>query len=231
MAPLLLNTPTIVLQHPHEAKRKLQTVALLDLCLDKSCFALVRGRGTSSLRQAALWDDAVVRDGRKPLLLFPRDGAMRLGELRESVRTGTRYCIVALDGTWKEANDLLRRSSADLDGMASVDIGAAPGSEPLQGLFAARKPPQEGFVSTIEAVAYALGALEADASAGTAVTESLLRPMIRMAQQQCDLTAQHGRQVHRVDKPGYRPHLVDDVRRAARALGVVDDVHGVAVAG
>ena len=215
--PLRFSTPVVVVQHPHEAKRKLQTASLLECCVEPASFSVVQGRSMNCLLQSKFWEQAVTRDGRTPLLLFPRDGAMRLDEVQESLVAGSRFCVVVIDGTWKEAAAMLRKTSTGgLASMAALDIGQASGSA-RQGLFAARMPPREGFVSTLEAVAYTVGALEPDPAAGASISAALLRPMLRMAQQQLELTAQHGHQVHRPEKANYRPQLFSDVQHAAEA--------------
>ncbi|KAL1520101.1 hypothetical protein AB1Y20_023574 [Prymnesium parvum] len=215
--PVLLRTPVLLLQHPHEARRRLQTAALLELCLDSHSLAVVRGRSLGCLIRSGAWAERVVGEARTPLLLFPRVGAIQPSELAPAGSAGAEYCLVVIDGTWKEVNEMLRKSSAELEGLACIDVAAACGLASRRGLYAARKPPQDGFFSTLEAVAYAVGVLES-AEAAAAIVPTLLRPMVRMAQQQLELTVQHGFQVHRTLKSGYRPNMVDDVNRAAAAL-------------
>ena len=72
---------------------------------------------------------------------------MGLDELRASVEAGARYCLVAVDGTWREASEMLRRGDGRLiSQMRSLDISKGEGAQ-RQGLFAARKPPRDGCVS------------------------------------------------------------------------------------
>ena len=184
--PLVLSTPIVLLQHPHEAKRKLQTAALLELCINPQWCKLYRCRSIGPVLASPFWIDAVEHQGRTPLLLFPREGAMGLSELQASLESGARYCLVVLDGTWREANELLRNSGGRLSGVRTLDIGE--GGQ-RQGLFAARKPPRDGCVSTLEAVAYTMETLEPDPVTAEKNVAALLRPMLRMAQQQVELTS------------------------------------------
>ena len=74
--------------------RLLQTAALLQLCIDPQRCQLFRGRGMGNAVSSALSVNTVERQGRTPLLLYPRQDAMGLPELRESVKSGARYCLI-----------------------------------------------------------------------------------------------------------------------------------------
>jgi hypothetical protein len=83
-----------------------------------------------------------------------------------------------------------------------------------RGLFSVRRPKQDGFLSTLEAVAYALDALER-----APVSPLLLPPMLRVCLQEEEFALRRGGGLkHRPDAPGYRADLMDDVRAAAAVL-------------
>ena len=207
---LRLSTPVVVLQHPREAKRKVQTAPLLELCVEPECLAVVRGRSPSALASSSVWT-AAMSDGRTPLLLYPRAGAMRPAELTAAVAAGERFVLLALDGNWQEASRLLANDrDGPLTRMRALDIGCPD----ARGLFAARKPPKDGCFSTVEAVAFAL-----DSAERQPVSSALIRPMLRVVQQHLALASEHGGLVHRPEKPGYRTDLEAEVRPEGRQRG------------
>jgi DTW domain-containing protein YfiP len=141
---------------------------------------------------------------------------MNVAQLRKRVSNGERFFLVALDGTWDEAKDMLRPNQKLRD--AEYDHLALDPVTP--GLFAGcRKPLTTSCVSTLEAVALALQALE-PASSGEAIVQALMRPMLRMVDYQIMLTG--SRQRHRPERPGYLPGLTEAATSAAaHALGPI----------
>jgi hypothetical protein len=89
----------------------------------------------------------------------------------------------------------------------SLDVGK------YKGLFSIRRPKQDGFLCTLEAVAYAL-----DVTESKQVSPVLLRPMLRVCMQEEAFALQRGGVRHRPDAPGYRACLMQDVRAAAAAV-------------
>ena len=102
-------------------------------------------------------------------------------------------------------------------------IAATPvtlGEAAASGVFAIRKPPAEGCLSTLEAVARALDELEPPPAAGLPpLSSALLRPMLRVVEIQASLQK---RQVHRPGRPGYRPQLAEEVAGAMQSLQLGD---------
>ena len=119
--------------------------------------------------------------------------------------------LVALEGGYN-----LTSISRSACAVMRVLLGEAAAS----GVFAIRKPPAEGCLSTLEAVARALDELEPPAAGQPPLSSALLRPMLRVVEIQASLQR---RQVHRPGRPGYRPQLTEEVAGAMRALQVVDD--------
>ena len=131
------------------------------------------------------------------MLLWPEPGAEHIGD----VPNESRFVLIVVDGTWKEAAEMRKRAGA---ACLTVHVG-----DGVTGLFAARKPPADGCLSSIEAAAVALDLLE-PSSAG-AVLAALRRPMLRVVEMQAALAK---RVVHRPERPGYRPNLEEEVREA-----------------
>ena len=213
-------TPLLLLQHRREATRKLNSGALLQLAVSPTRLATVVARSIHSARQSSAWARYVEGEGRTPLLLYPCASALSVADVRERMRAGRDYFLIAIDGTWTEAKEILFSHSsinAEKDmvlpeclALTPADLAGHPGP-----LFAGcRKPRGPSSLCTLEAVALALGALESGA-AGASLTSALLRPMLRMVGHQIALTA--GREVHRTERPGYMLGLTETAAKAAAA--------------
>ena len=216
--PLSVSTPIVLWQHPLEAKRALQTGSILRLSLAEENFEIVCGRSFGCLSRSPLWQ-RIQAEGRVPLLLYPRPGAASLQEVLAAADPHTRFALLAVDGTWREAREMVRlgeKQGAMAIAVTPVTLGAAAAS----GVFAIRKPPAEGCLSTLEAVAQALDALEPPAAGQPPLSSALLRPMLRVVELQASLQR---RQTHRPDMPRYRPHLAEEVASAMRRLQVDGD--------
>ncbi len=217
--PLQVSTPVVLWQHPSEAKRPLQTGSILRLSLSSESFDIVTGRSFGCLSRSPLWQ-RIHAEGRVPLLLYPAPGAPTLQEVLATAAAGSRWALVAVDGTWKEAREMMHRGERDR-AIAATPVTLGGDAAMASGVFAVRKPPAQGCLSTLEAVARALDALEPLAPQGEApLSHALLRPMLRVVELQHALQR---RTTHRPDRPGYRPHLAEEVAGALRSLGVADD--------
>jgi DTW domain-containing protein YfiP len=210
---IVTTSPLLLLQHRREGKRKLQSSGILKLVLSPDCFEVVVGRSLKVASQSTTWAHAVLA-GRRPLLLYPRADALSADDVRGRLACGERFLLVAIDGTWSEADEMLHASKTGMPD-SEYDCLALPSDS--TGLFSGcRKPPGPGHLSTLEAVAMAMRVLEGDAP-GAEVARSLLRPMLRMVAHQAQLTGE--RMVHRPYRPGYMPGL----ERAA-ALAVQEEL-------
>jgi len=146
-------TRILVLQHPDEARHALNTARLAALGLRNA--SLHVGRRFD----AALWRVA----GYRPCLLFPGDDA-RVLSAGEPVAAPPRLLVVP-DGTWRQARRLLAEHP-DLAALPRVTLAGASATR-----YRVRHADQPQALSTIEAVAAALDALEAPRS-----FEALLAP-------------------------------------------------------
>ncbi|MCP1622355.1 tRNA-uridine aminocarboxypropyltransferase [Pseudomonas nitroreducens] len=145
-------TRVLLLQHPSEVGHALNTARLAALGLANA--ELRVGEDFSDLDLSA-WD---------AWLLFPGDSAVAVAELAAQPVAKPRLLVVP-DGTWRKARKLLH---------LNLNLAALPRVVLPDGLtsrYRLRKAPAEGALSTIEAVAYALDALDAPQSHA-----DLLRP-------------------------------------------------------
>ncbi len=142
----------VLLTHPKEFKReKAGTGRLTHLCLPDSRILM----GTEFDQHAEL--QAVLRDpAHFPVLLYPGPTARNLsrGDLRPEDLGGRRLVVLALDATWACARKMLRLSPTL---QALPRIMFTPGAPSR---FVIKQQPQEGCLSTLEAVHETLLALE-----------------------------------------------------------------------
>ena len=174
LKPAPVRTSVLVLQHPQEPDVDLGTGHLLHLSLPGSRLRI----GLSWPNLAAAWGAAV--EARRWAVLYlgsaelPPPGAPALGfvdrkgKLRaESPAPGEIQGLVVLDGTWSQAKSLWWRNAWLLKLQRAV---LRPPQASLYGRL--RREPRRESVSTLEAAALALAALEGD----EALPERLVAP-------------------------------------------------------
>jgi DTW domain-containing protein YfiP len=144
LASLATRTRVLVLQHPRERKVGIGTARMAHLALPGSVLRV----------GVDFADDPVVSSAlarpEPAYVLFPRPGAVAVTELPRAPIT-----LVVLDGTWAQARKLLRRNAA----LAALP-GIALHPQRPSGYRNVRRQPAPGCVSTIEALAEILAALE-----------------------------------------------------------------------
>jgi DTW domain-containing protein YfiP len=139
-----LRTRVVLLTHHAEPRKSTNTGRLVALALQGAEIRL-RGERDAPLRPP-------LPEGRR-LLLFPHAEAR---ELSPEDGRGEPVVLLVPDGTWNQARRILRR---DPDARDAEPVRLPPGAPSRYGL---RRAPREGTVSTLEAVARALGLLEGE---------------------------------------------------------------------
>ena len=140
-------TRVVVLQHPRERGNAIGTAHMAKLCLPAA--DIVVGVDFSTHRRAR----SLLADPHAPaVLLYPATDAR---DLRTDPPQGP-VTLVVLDGTWSHAKTLLKRNPW----LRSLPRIAFQPERPSE--YRIRREPQESYVSTIEALAAALGLLEGD---------------------------------------------------------------------
>ncbi len=144
LGPIPSRTRVLILQHPREARLAICSARLTRVALANA--ELHRGvsfEGDPRVREAIA--------ARGTALLFP--GGVRA----EDAAADPPATLVVVDGTWLQADKMLAANPA----VASLPRIALSPTRP-SGYGELRREPAEGHLSTIEAVALALGALERD---------------------------------------------------------------------
>lgn len=149
--PHLVSLPTrtrvVLLQHPRERGLAIGTAHMASLCLPNAELHVGTTWGDSPALARALSDPA-----RPAVLLYPGEGAV---DLLTHPPDGP-VTLVVVDGTWSTARKVVARNPV----LSSLPRYAF--SPPAPGEYRIRREPTATCVSTLEALVYALGALERD---------------------------------------------------------------------
>jgi len=202
-------TRVVLVQHPREARTAIGTARMAHLCLPNS--ALFVGETVDDpLLLAEISDPA-----RPAVLLFPAPDAP---DILAAPPEGP-VTLVVVDGTWSQAGKLVRRN---------LRLAALPRyafRPPRASEYRIRREPRPDCVSTIEALAFVLGALEGAPDRARA----LLEPFRRMVDFQVGFIARDRRPRMRMRSEGAPPpfdptaplaaHRGDLVLAAAEANG------------
>jgi DTW domain-containing protein YfiP len=144
LRPVPSATRVVLLQHPREARLAICSAWLTRLALENA-----------ELHRGVRFDDhprvREVVETPGAALLYPGEGSV------PADRVAPPPLLVVIDGTWLQADRMLRDNPA----LAALPrIGLVHDRE--SGYTGLRREPAAGHLSTIEAVALALGALEQD---------------------------------------------------------------------
>jgi DTW domain-containing protein len=148
-------TRVLLLQHPSETGHALNTARLAAL-----------GLVNAELRVGEAFEDLpdlLATPGYRPALLFRGEQAQALGPYGPS--EPLPLLLIVPDGTWRKARKLLYLNPL-LQALPRVTLGQVRPSR-----YRLRKAPEEGALSTLEAVVQALNVLEAPGG-----FDELLRP-------------------------------------------------------
>jgi DTW domain-containing protein YfiP len=186
LKPVATKTRVVILQHPRERDVGIGTVRLARLGL----------AGCELRREVDFSSDPVVRDvlaSGNAYLLFPGPDAIDV----ETADFASPITLVVLDGTWTQAQKLLKANP----GLAALPrLRLSPVAPSLYGQI--RREPAAHCVATIEAIAHVLGYLEKDRERFA----EFLRPMAAMVE----------RQLHYVTEVASNRHRHSIIKRTPR---------------
>ncbi|CAG5091426.1 Oidioi.mRNA.OKI2018_I69.PAR.g13043.t1.cds [Oikopleura dioica] len=116
---------------------------------------------------------------KQPFLLFPSEDAISCENLPDNA------ALIAIDGTWRQARNMLFTSTglSDLP-KCRIDLS----KKQFKNQYIIRTQPEEGFVSTLEAIAAALAESECNPS----LYDTLTAPLRAL----CAIQLEHGAQQH-----------------------------------
>jgi DTW domain-containing protein YfiP len=137
-------TRVVVVQHPRERDVPIGTARMVTLCLPNSELHV-----TTSVAETPELARVLADPSRPAILLSPGEGARDI----TADPPNSPVTLVVVDGTWSQAKKLSKDPV-----LRRLPRYAFTPSSPSE--YRIRREPQDTYVSTIEAVAYALAALE-----------------------------------------------------------------------
>lgn len=141
---LSLRTRIVVVMHKRERHKTTATAPLALQALERAELHL------HGVPEAPLDLGHLHEEGRRVLVLFPSDDAVELAPPDD----GRDVTLVVPDGSWRQASKAVRR----IPGLAEAPKVVLPPGPPTA--WRLRREPREGGLSTLEAIARAVGVLE-----------------------------------------------------------------------
>ncbi|KAL7563393.1 hypothetical protein ACA910_016494 [Epithemia clementina (nom. ined.)] len=183
----------LILQHPHERRRKNRSLPFVEMCLstDSLTIAVARRLGRTQLDEASHFQERLTDSSHTNLwLIYPCEEAVSLEQAvkdwkDEQLLQETRSTVVLLllDATWKFAKEMdasnrtrnLYPSHMKRVQLTENDLQTL--SKPKR--FDIRTPPSEQHLSTAETLALVVSKVENDET----IYETLMKPLDLMVEQ------------------------------------------------
>lgn len=183
----------LVIQHPHEVRRKNRSLPFIELCLHPESLTVIQSRRLLS------WKVLGLSGPDHPIwLLYPDPQAISLTEAlnrqqqlianhptNDDDNLPVRTILLFLDATWKFAKEMHRKNQEEgryppnlqLVQLTAQDV--ADNQQFVPRRFDIRTPPSEGHFSTAECIAQTLSQVEDNAT----IYETIMKPLDLMVQQ------------------------------------------------
>lgn len=137
----------IILQHPSETKHPLNTARIAALSF-QNCEVII-GEDFSDHQKL----NKILRN-EDCFLLFPSSDAANIQAIRNQANKNKPMTLILLDGSWKKAKKIFYLSK-NLHTLTKVQLASEYSSR-----YRIRKQPSHHYLSTLEALTYALNTLE-----------------------------------------------------------------------
>jgi DTW domain-containing protein YfiP len=148
--PFLISSNISLIVHVRELKLTSNTAQFVEKLLPQNSKIYIRGRVHENFEAAP-----VMEAKGNPFFLYPHDDAIELNE-NFRIKYPGPYHLIIPDGNWHQARRVRKREEL----FSSIPAVKLPPG--IMGEYRLRKAPQPEWVSTFEAVAYALGYLEGE---------------------------------------------------------------------
>jgi DTW domain-containing protein YfiP len=163
----------LVLQHPHEVRRKNRSLPLVEYCLDAESLAVTVGR-----RFGSTTDESVLKLLKEPpseengtpnpvWLFYPGPDAISLSQAlkqhKSSEHDNGRVTLIFLDATWKYAKEMHQANTQNKqypDHMVRVQLSEADLENVTPRRFDIRTPLSDEHLSTAECLAWTIAQVE-----------------------------------------------------------------------
>jgi DTW domain-containing protein YfiP len=196
---LSTRTRVLLLQHPREHRVGVGTARLAHLALPGSALRVGLDFAGDPVVRAALAGPSPV------YVLFPGPDAIDVAELPRALARGAAreppLTLVVIDGTWSQARKLLHLNPA----LAALPRVAFTPRQPSD--YRIRRQPAEHCVSTIEALAETLSALEPDGGPFARLLDPFHAMVARQEWFASEVRSQRHRHPVRAPRPSRRARL------------------------
>jgi len=146
--PFSIESHISLIVHVRELKLTSNTAQFVEKLLPHNSKIFIRGRLNDNFDA-----DPVMEEKCNPLFLYPHDDALELNEEFKQAHPGP-YHIIVPDGNWRQARRV-RKREGPFNNVLAVKLPQGILTE-----YKLRKASRPEWLSTFEAVAYALGILE-----------------------------------------------------------------------
>lgn len=146
--PFKIETNVSLIVHVRELKLTSNTAQFAQKMLPANAEIVIRGRVNNVFDPGP-----VLKKGGRALFLYPHEDAIELNDDFKSIYPGPYHLIIP-DGNWQQARKVRQRESA-FSKLPAVKLPAG-----IMGEYSLRKAQHPEWVSTLEAMAHALGVLE-----------------------------------------------------------------------
>merc|ERR1712136_400070 len=177
----LKHSKLILLQHPNEVNRPLNTSAIIEAFLSPNCCSVYKGKRFNNRNKFKALHD-LIGESRNTFILYPSKDAISLEEMVEIGGSDTCYNIVLLDGTWKQAASIYAQNSF-VQALPKVKISSNTVSE-----YLIRTQPTDQSLSTVECAAISLSLTENN----PLIREMMLKPLRTL----CEFQLKNGAVIH-----------------------------------
>jgi len=137
-----------LLQHPDETRHSKGSAIIASLCLQHYCC----WQGEDFTQHKAL-NQLLEKERENIAVLYPSADALSIDQVTAEKKQAIRHLIV-IDATWRKAKKIWSLSS-NLHQLQTVRL-----SDDYISRYRIRKVPADGYLSTVEAIAYCLTELE-----------------------------------------------------------------------
>ena len=163
----------VILQHPHEVRRKNRSLPLVELCVDEQDMHTVVARQFGDQLDPSIMG---LLQG-NVMLVYPSEDAVSLTEgfkqTRERQTENDKITVILLDATWKYAREMHKANeSANRYPTNLIRVKLtrddwnvfAENSEFKPARFDIRKPPSPDHLSTAESIAWVVSVMEGNST-------------------------------------------------------------------
>jgi len=173
----LKHSKLILLQHPGEKKRPLNTSAIIEACLTPKSYSVYKGRQFNCNQKFEDLHD-IVGKSQNTFILYPSNDAISLEEMVEMGDRDTCYNIVLIDGTWRQARSMYAQTKF-VKNLPKVKISSSALSE-----YLIRQQPTDQCLCTVECAAISLSVTEKN----PLIQEMMLKPLRTL----CEIQLKNG---------------------------------------